>query len=79
MPEAVDAGGAEIQGGLTEDEKRENLVRLVFEGDASRCEAFCRAIRRNSGNVSRSRGKVLDSRARLGQLAPDDDRTHLGA
>jgi hypothetical protein len=45
MSEPVDAADAEVQGGLTEDEKRANLVRLVFDGDASRCEAFCRAIR----------------------------------
>ena len=45
MSEPVDAAGAQVQGGLTEDEKRANLVRLVFGGDTSRCEAFCKAIR----------------------------------
>lgn len=45
MSEQVDAPGAEVQGGLTEAEKRANVIRLAFGGDASRYEAFCRAIR----------------------------------
>jgi hypothetical protein len=45
MSEQVDAAGAGIQGGLTEDEKRANVIRFAFGGDASRCEAFCQAIR----------------------------------
>ena len=32
--------------GLTEDEMRERLVRLVFGGDAHRLEEFCEAVRR---------------------------------
>jgi hypothetical protein len=34
-----------VQGGLTEDEKRHNVIRLAFGGDASRFERFCEAIR----------------------------------
>ena len=34
----------EVQGGLTEDQKRENVVRLAFGGDRTRFEEFCRAI-----------------------------------
>jgi hypothetical protein len=36
--------GNEVQGGLTEQEKRDNLLRLAFAGDAARLETFCRAI-----------------------------------
>ena len=34
-----------IQGGLTEADKRRNVVRLAFGGSDERFEAFCRAIR----------------------------------
>jgi len=34
----------EVQGGLTEDQKRENVIRLAFGGDRTRFEEFCRAI-----------------------------------
>ena len=34
----------QVQGGLTETEKRENVVRLVFQGDRSKFERFCQAI-----------------------------------
>jgi hypothetical protein len=33
-----------IQGGLTDREKRDNVVRLAFGGDGSKLEAFCDAI-----------------------------------
>jgi hypothetical protein len=33
-----------VQGGLTEDEKRSNLIRLAFKDDVSRYEEFCRVI-----------------------------------
>jgi hypothetical protein len=36
---------AEIQGGLTEAEKRDNVVRLAFGGDAQRFETFCQVVR----------------------------------
>lgn len=35
---------SEEQGGLAEQEKRENVIRLAFGGDPGRFEAFCRAI-----------------------------------
>ena len=35
---------AEVQGGLSEDEKRQNLVRLAFGGDRARLDEFCRAV-----------------------------------
>ena len=33
-----------VQGGLTEDEKRSNLIRLAFKDDVSRYEEFCRVL-----------------------------------
>lgn len=33
-----------IQGGLTEREKRDNVVRLAFGGQSARFDDFCRAI-----------------------------------
>ena len=37
--------GTPVQGGLTESEKRDNVVRLAFGGRADRLAAFCDAIR----------------------------------
>jgi hypothetical protein len=34
-----------VQGGLTDAEKRDNVIRLAFGGDAARYDAFCRAVR----------------------------------
>jgi hypothetical protein len=34
----------EVQGGLTEAQKRENVIRLAFGGDAGRFEVFLREI-----------------------------------
>jgi hypothetical protein len=44
MSDPLDAAGT-VQGGFTEDEKRANLIRLAFGGDADRCQDFCQAIR----------------------------------
>ena len=35
----------DVQGGLTDEQKRANVVRLAFGGDTGRLEEFCRAIR----------------------------------
>jgi hypothetical protein len=35
---------ADVQGGLTEREKRENVVRLAFGGDTAAFETFCRTL-----------------------------------
>lgn len=35
----------DVQGGLTDTEKRDHVVRFAFGGDADRFEAFCAAIR----------------------------------
>jgi hypothetical protein len=34
-----------VQGGLSEDEKRQNVIRLAFGGSEERFEEFCRTIR----------------------------------
>jgi hypothetical protein len=34
------------QGGLTDQEKRDNVVRLAFDGDEARLEDFCQRVRR---------------------------------
>lgn len=36
--------GADIQGGLSENEKRENVIRLAFGGRSERYQEFCRII-----------------------------------
>ena len=46
-PAALDAGtppASEVQGGMTEQEKRETFIRLVFGGDQTRFDAFRQAI-----------------------------------
>jgi hypothetical protein len=35
---------AEVQGGLSDEEKRQNVLRLVFGGDSARLDEFCRAV-----------------------------------
>jgi hypothetical protein len=39
------ADGSRVQGGLTDTEKRRNVVRLVFGGSEERLADFCRVIR----------------------------------
>src|SRR6185369_8175403 len=34
----------EIQGGLSDEEKRENVIHFAFDGDRSKYEEFCRAV-----------------------------------
>jgi len=36
-----------VQGGLTEEEKRSNVIRLAFGGSPERFEEFCRAVRQD--------------------------------
>lgn len=37
--------GTPVQGGLSEAQKRDNVIRLAFGGSEERFEEFCRAIR----------------------------------
>ena len=46
------AAGA-IQGGLTEAQKRANVIRLAFDGREERLEAFCRVIREEIPEATR--------------------------
>jgi hypothetical protein len=39
--------GRGVQGGLTEEEKRSNVIRLAFGGSPERFEEFCRTVRRD--------------------------------
>ncbi len=44
-PGMADSGAEQdLQGGLSEQEKRDNVIRLAFGGDRDRYEAFCRLI-----------------------------------
>ena len=43
---ADEIGAADdVQGGLTDAEKRDNVIRCAFGGDASRFDAFVQAVR----------------------------------
>ena len=41
----TEADNAAVQGGLTDEEKRRNLLRLVFDGSEERFAEFCRIVR----------------------------------
>jgi hypothetical protein len=41
----ADQPGDGVQGGLTDEEKRANVIRLAFGGSRERFDEFCRAIR----------------------------------
>jgi hypothetical protein len=41
----TDEDNAAVQGGLTDSEKRRNLIRLAFDGSEERFMEFCRIIR----------------------------------
>jgi hypothetical protein len=41
----ADEARGDVQGGLTEEEKRANVLRLAFGGDPERLDAFIRLIR----------------------------------
>ena len=59
-PEAV----KHVQGGLTDAEKRANVIRLVFGGDAERFEEFLRVIREEipNGTLAILRGSAVTGR-----------------
>lgn len=46
MSDGLEERTAEGQGGLTDDEKRANVIRLAFAGDRDRYDEFCERIRR---------------------------------
>ncbi len=51
----------DIQGGLTDEQKRANVLRLAFGGDEERFERFCRTIRQEipEGTAVVLRGSVV--------------------
>ena len=53
-----------VQGGLTEAEKRQNVIRLAFDGGTERFEDFCRLIRQEipSGTAVILRGSAVTGR-----------------
>ena len=57
-----------VQGGLTEAEKRENVIRLVFEGDLERFEEFVRMVREE---IPERTGVVLRGSAVTGKRWKD--------
>jgi len=64
---AEHAGDA-IQGGLTDEEKRGNVLRLAFGGDEERFEHFCRLIRQE---IPEGTAVVLRGSAVTGQRWKD--------
>ena len=44
MADPVQDPGEDIQGGLSEQEKRDNVIRLAFGGESERFDTFCRAL-----------------------------------
>ena len=41
----MDERAETVQGGLSEEQKRQNVIRLAFNSDPGRFEEFCRAIK----------------------------------
>jgi hypothetical protein len=56
--------GGEVQGGLTEDAKRDTVVRLAFGGDRAGFDAFCRTVREAvpPGTTAILRGSAITGR-----------------
>lgn len=57
-----------LQGGLTEAEKRDNVVRLAFGGSIERFEDFCRVVRED---IPKGTGVVLRGSAVTGKRWSD--------
>lgn len=54
----------DVQGGLSEQEKRDNVIRLAFEGRADRFDEFCRAVKEfvPPGTTAVLRGSAVTGR-----------------
>jgi hypothetical protein len=63
----------DVQGGLTNEEKRANVIRLAFGGDEGRFAAFCECVRRAvpEGTAAVLRGSAITGR-RWDDNAPFD-------
>ena len=69
---AVDAAA---QGGLTDDEKLENLIRLAFDGNRERFDDFMAIIRRE---IPPGTGVVLRGSAVTGRRCGHSDASCAG-
>lgn len=58
-----------VQGGLTEEQKRANVLRLAFGGDQERFDEFCRMIRQE---IPEGTAVVLRGSAITGKRWKDD-------
>jgi hypothetical protein len=65
---AGDEASDEVQGGLTEDQKRANVLRLAFGGDPKRLDEFIRVIRQE---ISERTAVVLRGSAVTGERWKD--------
>jgi len=65
---AGDEAGDEVQGGLTEEQKRANVLRLAFGGDPARLDEFIRVIRQE---ISERTAVVLRGSAVTGERWKD--------
>jgi hypothetical protein len=63
MPDEPDAEDT-VQGGLTDAEKRDNVIRLAFGGDSERFDTFCHTLREAipSGTTVVLRGSAVTGR-----------------
>ncbi len=64
LPDVSGLGETTVQGGLTDAEKRRNVIRLAFAGNAERFDDFCRLIRQDipSGTAVILRGSAVTGR-----------------
>jgi hypothetical protein len=74
MSEGV-SGSDLVQGGLTDEQKRDNVVRLAFAGQPDRFEEFCRLLRDAvpDGTAVVLRGSAVTGMRWDGQARFDDD------
>ena len=69
MRQQADEDDKRIQGGLTEAEKRENVIRLAFAGNRTRFDEFVRIVREE---IPEGTGAVLRGSAVTGRRWKDD-------
>ena len=65
----------DVQGGLTDAEKRDNVIRCAFDGDPSRYDAFVQAVRDVVPRAPRSSCAAAPSPAGDGTTVPRSTRT----
>ena len=69
--------GRGVQGGLTEEEKRSNVIRLAFGGSPERFEEFCRTVRQDipdgTAVILRGHRPALEGRRTVRRGRPGDE------